>query len=333
MKSKKVQKTTSSIIIFQSKDGKVHLDVSFDNETVWLTQKQMALLFDKNIRTISEHIKNIFYEGELEENRVIRNFRITAEDGKLYDTLVYNLDVIISVGYRVKSIQGTQFRIWATKVLRDHIVKGYSINQKRLLAQTEEFKKLQSAIQFLKEKIHNPEVKNQAGDVLGLLSDYASSFTILHKYDDGVLEKKGRKKATAKLVYDECVEVVQGAKRFLSKKKEAGSLFGHEYGGKFKGILGSIYQTFDGKDVYGSLEEKAAHLLYFVIKDHPFADGNKRIGSFLFVYFLEKNRYLFKKNGERKITDSTLASLALLVALSHPKEKDLMIGLITNLLK
>jgi len=321
------------IVIFTTKDGQANLEVRLEEETVWLTQAQMAELFQKTTPTINEHIKNVFKEGELEENSVIRKFRITARDGKMYETNFYNLDVIISVGYRVKSQRGTQFRIWATKKLKDYLVKGYAINQKRLLEQTEKLEELQEAISFIQNKASYPELQDQAQELLKLINEYSESLTLLYQYDEGTLSLTKGRGPEFVLDYEKCRKLIDQLKVSLTAKGEASNLFGSEIGSKFQGIIGTIYQTFDGKELYQSIEEKAANLLYLTIKDHPFTDGNKRIGSLLFIYFLEQNHSILKQSGERKITDTTLVTLALLIAISDPKEKDVMIKIITNLLK
>jgi len=319
------------IIIYKSKDGP-KLEVRLEEDTVWLTQKQMALLFDKGIPTINEHIKNIFKEGELDENSVIRKFRITASDGKSYETNFYNLDIIISVGYRVKSLRGTQFRIWATKTLKDHLVKGYTINEKRLLQSQNQLKELQGAITFLQEKSKNELLTGQEHEILSLLANYSKTLTLLEQYDKEKISLVNKTKAKFTLKYDDAIAIIEKIKKELIAKKEASKLFGQESEEKFKAILGNIYQTFGGQELYPSLEEKAAHLLYFTIKDHPFVDGNKRIASFLFIYFLDKNNYLYRANGEKKINDNNLITLALLIAISPPDEKEKLIKIITNLL-
>jgi len=329
MKRQEIKK--GEIVIYNSKEGP-KLDVRLEEDTVWLTQKQMALLFDKGIPTINEHIKNVFKEGELKENSVIRKFRITASDGKIYETNFYNLDVIISVGYRVKSLRGTQFRIWATKTLKEHLVKGYTINEKRLLQAKNQLQELQGTISFLEEKSKNKLLTGQEQEILNLLSNYSKTLTLLEKYDKEKLNLIRKTKSKFQLKYEETIKVINGIKNDLINKNEASDLFGQENSSKFKGILGSIYQTFGKKELYPSLEEKAAHLLYFIIKDHPFVDGNKRIASFLFVYFLDKNNFLYRKNGEKKINDNALTALALLIAISNPKDKEILIKITTNLI-
>ena len=330
MKENNINK--GEIVIYQTPQKEVKIDVRLEKETVWLTQKQMALLFDKGIPTINEHIKNIFKEGELQENSVIRKFRITAADGKTYETNFYNLDVIISVGYRVKSLRGTQFRIWATKTLKEHLIKGYTINEKRLLEAKEKFKELQTAISFLQQKSQKELLSGQAGEILNLLSSYAKTLTLLGEYDKRKLKEIKGRKAKFVLKHEKCERIISEIKRELITKKEASNLFGQETDERFGGIIKGLHQTFDRNELYPTIEEKAAHLLYFTIKDHPFVDGNKRIASFLFVYFLDKNAHLYKNNGEKKINDNALTALSLLIAISDPKDKDILIKITANLL-
>ena len=333
MKQQEIKR--GEIVIYQSKEGP-KLDVRLEEDTVWLTQKQMAMLFDKGLPTINEHIQNIYKEGELKKNSTIRNFRIVqSEGGRTVERKIdfYNLDVIISVGYRVKSQRGTQFRIWATKTLKDHLVKGYSINEKRLLQTQNQLKQLQTTIDYLQEKSKHELLAGQEQEILNLLANYSKTLTLLERYDKEKITLIKKAKGKFILRYQEAREVIDRIKNDLIAKKEAGQIFGQENSDKFKGILGSIYQTFGGKALYPSLEEKSAHLLYFTIKDHPFVDGNKRIGSFLFVYFLDKNNYLYKKSGEKKINDNALTALSLLIAVSAPQDKEIMIKIITNLVQ
>ena len=322
------------IVIYKAKGGP-KLDVRLEKDTVWLTQKQMAILFNKGVPTINEHIKNIYKEGELERNSTIRKFRIVQSEGgrKVERNMdFYSLDVIISVGYRVKSKQGTQFRIWATRTLKEHLIKGYTINKKRLLQVQDSLKNLQEIIVLLQEKSKHELLAGQEREILNLLSSYAKTLTLLEQYDKEKIPIVKKAKGEFVLRYDEAKEVIDRIKEELIAKKEASDLFGQENAGKLKGILGSILQTFEGKELYPSLEEKAAHLLYFIIKDHPFVDGNKRIASFLFVYFLDRNNFLYKDSGEKKINDNALTALALLVAVSNTNEKEKLTKLITNLL-
>ncbi len=330
MKKKEIKK--GEIVIYQTPDKKVKIDVNLDQNTVWLTQKQIAELFDKGVPAVNEHIKNIFKTNELKENSVIRNFRITAKDGKEYDTKHYNLDVIISVGYRVSSKRATQFRIWATKTLKDYLVKGYVVNEKRLLEAQDKFKELQTAIEFLQKKSGHELLAGQEQEILSLLGDYSKTLTLLEKYDTEKLSLSKKGRGSFILNYDSAKSIISDVGKELRNKKEASEFFGKENGDKLNGIMGALYQTFNKKELYSSIEEKAAHLLYFIIKDHPFIDGNKRIASFLFVYFLDKNNYLHKETGERKINDNALVALALLIAVSDRSEKEKLIKIITNLL-
>ena len=327
-------KVNNQIAIHKSKTGNISFSVNFDRNTVWLTQKQMSILFGKNVKTINEHIGNIFKEGELQEKSVIRKFRITAEDGKQYQTNFYNLDVIISVGYRVKSLQGTQFRIWATKTLKQYLVKGYVLNQKRLKEQQKNLKILSDSVALIKSKIQSPILAGQESELFEIIKTYIDSLRLLKLYDDQQLpDEKLKSSVKFIFVYDEVINNVRELKDNLIKKNLASDNFGLENRNKLKSAIGAISQTFDGRELYSSIEEKAANLLYFIIKDHPFVDGNKRIGSTLFIYFLSKNNCLFKQNGEVKINDRALVALALLVAVSDPKEKDTIVKLIINLIK
>jgi prophage maintenance system killer protein len=319
------------VVLYKTEDGKAALDVRLDGDTVWLSQKQMSELFDKNVRTVSEHLRNIFKEGELKKSSVIRNFRITATDGKTYDTQLYNLDVIISVGYRVKSKRGTQFRIWATQTLKDHLVRGYTLNERRLRERGIE---MEQAAQLLSRTLTRHELVTEEGrGVLDVITRYAKSWLLLKEYDDNTLSVPERRRpARVAIDYARARENINTLKARLMEKGEASNLFGQERTEQLIGILGAIEQTFGGDPLYPSIEEKAAHLLYFVIKDHPFADGNKRIGSFLFILFLRENDYLEDVNGVPKINENALVALALLTAESEPRNKELMIRLIMNLI-
>ena len=321
------------IIIYQSADKKVRIDVNLDQDTVWLTQDRMAELLGKGRSTIAEHILNVFKERELDKNSVCRDFRRTGKDGKEYEVQHYNLDVIISVGYRVKSLQGTKFRIWATNTLKNYLVKGYAINEKRLLEANSKFNELQEAIDFLRKKSKYDLLAGQEQEILDLLSSYSKTLTLLEQYDKEkvALVKNGKGKFI--LTYEDVLKVINALKNELVTKEEACEFFGIENSDKLKGIVGNLYQTFDKKELYFSIEEKAAHLLYFIIKDHPLVDGNKRTGAFLFVYFLDRNNYLYKESGERKINDNALTALALLIAVSDRQEKDKLVKIVTNLLK
>ena len=298
-----------------------------------LTKGQIALLFGTQRPAITKHLSNIFKSGELKENSVCSILEHTAADGKIYKTAFYNLDAIISVGYRVNSNRATQFRIWATKTLKNYLIKGYTINQKRLLGAESKLKELQTTISFLQEKSKHELLSGQEQEILNLLSNYSKSLTLLEQYDKNAIKTVKGTKGKFVLRYPDAVKIIAGIKKELLTKKEAGGLFGQEYHGKFEGIVKGLCQTFGGKELYPSIEAKAAHLLYLTIKDHPFADGNKRSASFLFVYFLDKNNFLYRDSGEKKINDNALVALALLIAVSDPKDKETMVKIITNLLQ
>ncbi|MFZ3054574.1 MAG: virulence protein RhuM/Fic/DOC family protein [Minisyncoccales bacterium] len=323
------------ILIYKDKGNKIDLEIKLEKETVWLSQQQIATLFDKNLKTINEHIVNIFKEKELSKNSVIRNFRITASDGKAYNTNFYNLDVVISVGYRIKSKRGTQFRIWATEKLKNYLIKGYIVNQKRLEeGKLNNLKELEQVLISTKRLLEEQSLNgSEARDVLKVITDYANSWVLLQKYDEGKLIIPSKvKKVKSNIDYDFADASINELKKKLINRGEASDLFGKQRSEMLQGILGTLCQSFSGKELYPNIEIRAAHLLYFIIKDHPFFDGNKRIASFLFILFLKKNNYLIKKNGEKKIDDHGLVALALLVAQSDSKDKEGIIKLIVNFL-
>ncbi len=315
----------NTIEIFEADNRQIEVRMSSD--TVWLTQAQMSALFERERSVITKHIRNVFVEGELDKNSVCANFALTADDDKTYQVEHYNLDVIISVGYRVKSQRGTQFRQWATQRLKDYLVQGYALNQKRL----EELGKM---VQLIEQSGGSASLQlGEAKGLLEILSGYTRSFVLLNQYDSHNLPSAPfNPNVTYEIAYDEASTAIAELKKQLIAKKEATELFGNEKDDSFSGILGNIVQTFGGQYLYPSIEEQAAHLLYFVIKNHPFTDGNKRIGAFLFVWFLEKNKHALKPSGELKINDNALTALALLVAQSDPAEKELMIRLVCNLI-
>lgn len=322
------------IAIYQTPDKKVSVNVSLDKETVWLSLNQIASVFNTDKSGISRHIKNIYESGELNKESTVAKIATVQKEGKReIERLIeyYNLDVILSVGYRVNSKRATQFRIWATNTLKSYLVRGYAINEKRLFQAENRFRELKNAVDFLRHKSKHKLLAGQEQEILSLLADYSKTLTLLEQYDKEKIGLSKRGKGKFVLDYTMAIKIIGEIKKELSGKKEAGDLFGQENSEKFQGIIKGLYQTFGKKELYPSTEEKAAHLLYFVIKDHPFVDGNKRVASFLFVYFLDKNEYLYRENGERKINDNALAALALLIAISDPKEKDGLIKIITNL--
>lgn len=322
---------TDKVVIYQSADGEASLDVRLEQETVWLNQKQMAELLDKDTDTIGLHIRNIYKECELEPGATTEKSSVVQNEGgrKVRRTLkFYNLDVIISVGYRVKSQRGTQFRQWATKVLREHLVQGYTINQQRLEEQSQKLAEMQQAVELLSRTLEQQQLVNDLGkDVLKVIADYAYALDLLDRYDHGTLSiEKTSGTTDFVLDYKSANEIV------LSMKGNFAGLFGIEKDQGFKSAIGTIYQTFDGKELYPSAEEKAANLLYFIVKNHAFSDGNKRIAAALFIYFLNSNNILYRADGSKRLADNTLVALTLLIAESKPEEKDTIVKVIVNLI-
>ena len=322
----------NEIEIYKSPDNKIELQVNLENETVWLSQKQMAELFDKDSDTIGLHLKNIYLEQELIEKSTTGFFSVVQTEGKRKVTRnikYFNLDAIISVGYRVNSKRGTQFRQWATQRLKDYLVKGYAINQKRLAEAENRFNELKQAIQLFDKVAQAKEISgNEAQGLLKVLSDFTVALDILDKYDHQTLKiKKSKSKEVFRISYKEAIKAIEG----LKNKFGGSALFGNEKDKSFKGSLAGIYQTFDGKDLYPTVEEKAAHLLYFVVKNHSFTDGNKRIAAFLFVWFLERNNLLYHQ-GKKVIDDNALVALTLMIAESNPDDMNMMIKVIVNLI-
>ncbi|WP_081192095.1 virulence protein RhuM/Fic/DOC family protein [Halomonas sp. BC1] len=326
--------TEQQVRIFTSTDGQAQLEVALDQETVWLSQVQMAELFGKDVRTVNEHVGNVFQEGELEKEPTIRKFRIVRQEGKRQvqrDIDHYNLDMIISVGYRVKSQRGVQFRKWATQVLKDHLVEGYTLNQRRLAERGIEF---EQAVDLLSRTLTNQGlVSNEGEAVARVISDYARSWSLLQGYDEQQLAEVGIKQPDMQpLELDEALKAIGELKQTLMAKGEATELFGQLRGDGLASALATIEQGFGDELFYPNVATRAAHLLYFVIKNHPLADGNKRCGSFLFLWYLRRNAALLARPVEQLINDNTLVALALLVAESLPDQKTLMIRLIEHFL-
>lgn len=329
------EQNTSEVTIYKDTEGPA-VEVSFEGETAWLSQAQMAVLFQRNTSVVSRHISNVYKERELEEGKTSlkkansHNLQIGLDKPTTY----YNLDVIISVGYRVKSKRGTQFRIWATQHLRDYLLKGFVVNQERLKEQSQaKLKELEGAVKLLQGAVETHRLDGYEKELLNIITDYTATWVLLNKYDHDELEIENvTKKSVYKLDYEKVTKSIIQFKKRLMAKGEASDIFGTESGSKFQGLLGSIEQTWDGKQLYESLEEKAAHLLYFAIKDHPFVDGNKRIGALLFLLYLIENRALYNRRGERKLNDNALAALALLIAESKPDQKNVMVKLIVNII-
>lgn len=311
------------IVLYQAPDGKVRLDVRLERETIWLNLNQMAALFERDKSVISRHLRNVFREGELDRDSVVAFFATTAADGKTYQVEYYNLDAIISVGYRVNSKRGTQFRIWATQILRDHLVKGYTVNARRLEA-------LQQTIHVVARLADQRRLSgDEATALLRVVRDYARALTLLEDYDQGrILETQGTTAAAQPISLEEARRLIVTMRAELN----AGELFGCERGDDLAGILDSVFQTALGVELYPTLEEKAAHLLYFVVKDHPFVDGNKRIGAALFLRFLDKNGALYMVDKTPRVSEEALVALTLLLAESRPADKEILTRLVVALL-
>lgn len=315
--------------IFISQDGQLQLTVAVDTETVWLTQAEICVLFDRERSVITKHINNIFKEGELERDSVCAIFARTADDGKTYQTQYFNLDVIISVGYRVKSKRGVQFRQWATNTLKQHLLQGYTLNQQRLVQRGIEFNQ---ALALLSKTLTNQALINPDGQaVVNVIAEYARSWSLLQGYDEQSLTEITHKQQHMQpLALDEVLTAIAALKTNLIAKGEATDLFAQLRGNGLASSIATIEQGFGGEWFYPNVASRAAHLLYFIIKNHPFADGNKRTGSFLFLWYLQQNQHLLAKPVSEQINDTTLVALALLVAESLPDQKELMIRLIEH---
>lgn len=323
----------SELKIYKSKDGKTEIKVKLENDTVWLNLNQMAELFQRDKSVVSRHITNIYKEKELIKKPTIANFATVQIEGnrRIKRTIeYYNLDVIISVGYRVKSHRGTQFRIWANKILKEYLIHGFALNEQKLKTQNKQLKQLQNSVKILSNVIHQKSLSNEeTTGLFKLISDYAYALDVLDQYDNQNLKiKHTSKKQVYQLTYNEAISQIK-----LAKNKYGNSrLFGNEKDKSFESSISTIYQTFDGKDLYPSIEEKAANLLYLITKNHSFTDGNKRIAAIIFLYFLEKNNLLFDDAGNKRIADNTLVALTIMIAVSKPEEKDTIIKLIVNLI-
>jgi prophage maintenance system killer protein len=310
-----------SVILYKNS-----LEVRLEQDTVWLTQKQMAELFDTERSVITKHLRNIFNSNELNEKSNVQKMHIANSDKP---AAFYNLDVIISVGYRVSSLRGTQFRIWATNVLRQHLVEGYTINEKRLKAKEDKIRNLQETVRLLGNVARLENVSEEAKGIIQIISEYSWALSILDDFDHQRLTApKGTKQTKYKLDYFEAKSVIDQ----MRMKFKDSNLVGQEKDKSFQGSIGAIYQTFAGKELYPTIEEKAAHLLYFVTKNHSFVDGNKRIAAALFVCFLQRNGILLHKDGSKRIDDNALIALTLMIAASRPAEKGIMTKVILNLL-
>ena len=324
----------NQIIIYQTADNQTQIDVRMENDTVWLTQAQMADLFQKDRTVISRHIRNVFKEGELDESLVCAKFALPKKYGRRKgymqeaEATIYNLDVIISVGYRVKSQRGVQFRQWANRVLKQYLIKGYAINER---LRHEQISELRQLVQVVGRTLQHREQENtiETQDLLDVVVDYTYALDTLDNYDyERLTIDKTTKVAAFHATYENAMEQIQR----LRDKFGASVLFGNEKDDSFKSSIGQIYQTFDGDELYPSVEEKAAMLLYLVTKNHSFSDGNKRIAATLFLWFLNNNKILYNSDGSKRIADSTLVALTLMIAESKTEEKDVMVKVVVNLI-
>ena len=312
-----IMKKTTDLVLFNSSDGKISVPVAVNNETVWLTLDQISALFQRDKSTISRHIRNVFQENELERDATVAKFATVQEEGSRRverEIDYYNLDVIISVGYRVKSQRGVEFRKWANTVLKDFILKGYAVNENRLRQLGEVVRLMQRTRDSLDSK-----------QVLTVIENYSKALDLLDAYDHQNMQRPAGEKAVYVLNYEECRQIIDNM-RFGNESE----LFGAEKDDSFKGSIGNIYQSFAGVEIYPSLQEKAANLLYLVTKNHSFLDGNKRIAATMFLYFLDRNGILYDGNGEKRLDDHTLVALTIMIAESRPEEKEMMISVIMN---
>jgi len=324
---------SSEIKIYKTENGKTSIEVKLEKETVWLSQKQMSELFEKDTDTIGLHLKNIYKSEELDKFLTTDKYSVVKKEGNRNvkrQIKYYNLDAIISVGYRVNSKRGILFRKWSTQLLKEYLIKGFAINQEKLEKQNKQLLELKETVKILSNVVSNKELSNdESKGLLDIISDYSYALDVLDKYDYQSLKIEDiTTNETYQLTYEEAIAQIQLTKRVYGNS----DLFGHEKDKSFRSSIATIYQTFEKVDLYPSVEEKASNLLYFVVKNHSFSDGNKRIAAFLFLYFLEKNGILRTKNGTKRIADNTLVALTLMIAISKPEEKDTMVKIIVNLI-
>lgn len=326
-----------AILIYEADDGQLAVEVRLEQDTLWLSLPQLADLFGRDKSVISRHLKAIFDSGELERGRTVaKNATVQREGDREVTRRIdyYNLDAIISVGYRVNSRQGTRFRIWANQVLKDYLVQGYALNEQRLQTQQARIRELEQTLTLFRQTLIDQASLPEARGLVSVIAGYARTFVLLNQFDSERLPDDGFADDIRYTIgFDEATAAIAALKADLLRQQEASDLFGRPKDDSFAGILGNIAQSFGGQLLYPSIEEQAAHLLYFVIKNHPFTDGNKRIGAFLFIWFLQRNQHHLKGDGERKINDNALAAIALLVAQSAPAQKELMIHLVMNLIR
>lgn len=326
-----IDKTNKTdLIVFHPEGSGVEIEVKLQKDTIWLRQEQIAVLFGTQRPAITKHLSNIFRSKELDVKSVCSILEHTAADGKGYKTTFYNLDAVISVGYRVNSSKATQFRVWAANILKQHLIQGYTINDRQLKEQAKNFKALQNAVKLLADVSGRKELTGEeARGLFEVIRDYSYGLDILDDYDHGRTRiKSATAKESYQLTYDEGIKLIEQ----MRQKFGAGGLFGNEKDNSFKSALGAVYQTFGGIDLYPSVEEKAANLLYLVVKNHAFSDGNKRIAAALFVWFLDRNKILYRPDGSKRLADNALVAITLLIAESQPKEKDVITALVVNLI-
>lgn len=320
----------NTIEIYKTNEGETAIKVKFDLDTVWLSLNQISELFGRDKSVISRHLKNVFENNELDRDSVVAKNATTADDGKTYEVDYYNLDAILSVGYRVNSKQGTQFRLWATRRLKDYLLKGYAMNEQKLKASEQQLNTLKQSIKLLENVVQKTKLSSdEAIGLLKVVTEYSHALDLLDQYDHQRLAiPKTKKEKFQKIVYKEAIAQIH----LWRDTQRAGKLFGNEKDHSFRSSLETIYQTFEGTDLYPSINEKAANLLYFIVKNHSFSDGNKRIAAGLFIYFLDKNKKLYDSNGSKIIADNALVAITLLIAESKTEEKEIMIKLIVNLM-
>ncbi|MFC3150592.1 RhuM family protein [Litoribrevibacter euphylliae] len=325
---------SNEILIYESENNLIEVQLDTELETLWLNLRQISDLFERDKSVISRHLRNIFKDNELEKAAVVAKNATTAADGKIYQVDYYNLDAIISVGYRVNSKKGTQFRQWATARIKEHLIQGYTLNEQRLCQHQQQLKQLEQTLSLFQQNVIDQANLPEAQGLVKVIADYAHTFVLLNQYDSEKLPTTDfDEDIRYQINYEEARDAIALLVKDLIAKGEATELVGNEKDDSFAGVLGSVVQSFGGEYLYPSIEAQAAHLLYFIIKNHPFNDGNKRIGAFMFIWFLQRNKHHLKKSGELKINDNALAAIALLVAQSDPAQKELMIHLIMNLIR
>jgi prophage maintenance system killer protein len=334
-RQKEIRGEGGGILLYRGKDGRSSLEVRLDQETLWLSLNQMAALFERDKSVISRHLGNVFRTKELVREATVALFATAQQEGRrevFRQTEYFNLDAIISVGYRVNSPRGTQFRIWATQVLREHLLQGYTLNEQRLKSEVARLRELQAAVDVMGRVLSEKAITGtEAEGLLRVITDYSLALRLLDQYDHQQLRLEGITRAARfALTYEAAIDAI--ARMAKTMGPLAGGLFGREKDKGLASAIGAVYQTFGGRDLYPSVEEKAAHLLYFVVKNHAFVDGNKRIGAFLFIWFLDANGLLYRSDGAKRLADNALVALTLLIAESKAAEKEVLCTVVVNLI-